>query len=65
MAGGSSFERISGLLLFGFTALLVAVLCVTGATTVLRYLHPFSFTALLAAGVLVERALTRRAGPVA
>lgn len=65
VAGGSSFERISGLLLFGFTALLVAVLCATGATTVLRYLHPFSFTALLAAGVLAERALTRRAGPVA
>lgn len=65
MARGSPFERISGLLLFGLTALLVAVLCATGVTTVFRYLHPFSFTALLSAGVLVERALTRRAGPVA
>ena len=49
---GSTFPRSSGFLLFTLTALLVVVLCVTSPVAVYRYLHPLSFTAMLALGSL-------------
>jgi hypothetical protein len=57
---GSSFQRSSALLLFALTALLLAVLCGTAPAATYRYLHPFSFTGLLALGVLVDAVLAQR-----
>lgn len=55
MVRGSPFQRSAGFLLFTLTVLLVVVLCVTSPVAVYRYLHPLSFTALLALGTMEKK----------
>lgn len=49
---GTPFERRSGLLMLLLTSMLFAVIILTSPAAVYRYLHPFSFTALLSLGLL-------------
>jgi hypothetical protein len=47
-------------LLLGWNCLLLAATCFGAVSTVYRYLHPFSFTALAAAAILCEILVSRR-----
>jgi hypothetical protein len=47
-------------LLFVWTGLLLAASCLGAVESAYRYLHPFSFTGLVAAAMLLDSAVTRR-----
>ncbi len=55
----TALQKSGAILLFLISGLIIGAVCVATTVSSLRYLHPFSFTALMALAVLANRLLVR------